>query len=549
MARLRSRRGSVAYGTVAAVWLRPLTVERHSQRWRTLAWSFAAAGVLLRLVQYGWNRSWWIDESMVVLNIVQRTAGELMGPLDLNQAAPPLFLLIERAAVVTLGTSEHSLRLFPLLCGIAAVVVITAVAVRWIGGPGAALTAGVVAFSETLIWHSVEAKPYSSDVLLAAVVWWMAVRADQADAPGALRRWLGWCGVSAVLLWASYPLIFVVVGIVLVRLARLAPGAGPAPWNLRRLALWAAGAAVPAVSFGLLWFLVIRHQQQGDLYQYWDESFADWSRPWTLPFWTVDGMNSIFNYVVPDMGAPLLALGIVAFIAAWQHRRERDGEWERGLRLVAPILLTMAAGAVGEYPFPGRRLTVFLAPALCWLAGSGFLTLLAWVVQRWPNRRLALYTAGAVGVLPLLVSLGAVLPQVVDPPHRGQIRPAARELLRHYQDEPVAVLGEVRPLQLYATTAGQWQRLRDQVVASFGTPDTDTEAAMALIDEAREAAGDDPGRGRYWIIFEYPGEEVRRNYLVAVESVAPEARPRLEVDGAMLLEVSPEAAPAGVNTQ
>ena len=502
-----------------------MTPEIPNPRWRTLAWSIAAAGILLRVVQYAWNRSWWVDESMVVLNIVRRSAGQLVGPLDLAQAAPPLFLLIERLAVVAMGTSEYALRLFPLLCSIGAVAMITAAAIRWIGGPGAALAAGMAAFSDMLIWHGVEAKPYSSDVLLAAIVWWIAMPADAEQSPS-LRRWLAWCGVSAVLLWASYPLIFVVVGIVLVRLFFLA---GRHRADVRCLAARGAAAVVPAVSFVLVWYVAIRHQQQGNLYAYWDEGFADWSRPWMVPLWALIGLNSIFNYVIRDMGTPLLALGIVGVIAHWKTRRVQV--W----LLIAPILLAMAAGAVGEYPFPGKRLTVFLTPAVCWLAGLGLAALLAWVARRWPKQLLPQAVAAAVGIVPLLVALSIVLPQAIDPPHRGQVRPVARQLLADHRDEPVAVLGEVRPFQLYALAAGRWQDLEDSVAASFDTPDTDTESAVDLIDQARRAADG----GRYWIVFEYARDRVRRNYLTAIESAAPGAQPRLDIDGAMLLEVSP----------
>src|SRR5579872_3546984 len=68
-------------------------------------------GVVCRVRLYAARISYWNDEAFVVLNVLDHRASELIGPLDYNQAAPPGFLWIERAAAVTLGTGEYSLRL------------------------------------------------------------------------------------------------------------------------------------------------------------------------------------------------------------------------------------------------------------------------------------------------------------------------------------------------------------------------------------------------------------------------------------------------------
>src|SRR5207249_2944193 len=75
-------------------------------------------GVIVRCVQYLANRSLWLDESMLALNITHRTFTQLLQPLDYDQGAPFAFLIIERAFVQLLGNSEYALRLFPLLAGI-----------------------------------------------------------------------------------------------------------------------------------------------------------------------------------------------------------------------------------------------------------------------------------------------------------------------------------------------------------------------------------------------------------------------------------------------
>ncbi len=98
----------------------------------TLKWSFEnisvliifLLGILLRLRQYFIGRSLWVDEAMLALNIVNRNFAGLLKPLDLDQGAPIGFLLVEKVFNLLLGRNEYSLRLFPLLLGLALVMAV-----------------------------------------------------------------------------------------------------------------------------------------------------------------------------------------------------------------------------------------------------------------------------------------------------------------------------------------------------------------------------------------------------------------------------------------
>ena len=74
------------------------------------------SGVLLSIVQFVYNRSLWVDESKLALNIISRNNFELLKPLDAIQIAPVLFLQIEKILSLLIPNSEYGLRLFPLLC-------------------------------------------------------------------------------------------------------------------------------------------------------------------------------------------------------------------------------------------------------------------------------------------------------------------------------------------------------------------------------------------------------------------------------------------------
>src|SRR4051812_27662087 len=60
-------------------------------------------GVGLRLIQYGHNRSYWMDEASLVANVRGLAPAAMFGPLAGCQLAPPGFLIAEWAALHAFG--------------------------------------------------------------------------------------------------------------------------------------------------------------------------------------------------------------------------------------------------------------------------------------------------------------------------------------------------------------------------------------------------------------------------------------------------------------
>ena len=109
----------------------------------------ALLGAALRLRQYLFNRSLWVDEVKVALNVIDRNVGELMTvPLAYSQSAPPGFLVSARATVVAFGSSELALRLTPLIAGVLTLLVAVVLARRELKSTAAQATfVGLIALS------------------------------------------------------------------------------------------------------------------------------------------------------------------------------------------------------------------------------------------------------------------------------------------------------------------------------------------------------------------------------------------------------------------
>ncbi len=120
-------------------------------------WIIIIIGVILRLRQYIANRSLWLDEASLALNIVGRSFTGLTQPLDFEQGAPLGFLFIEKAVLLILGNQDYILRLFPLLSGLLSVYFMYLISKEFFGMPGL-FALSIFAVSWTLIYYSSELK-------------------------------------------------------------------------------------------------------------------------------------------------------------------------------------------------------------------------------------------------------------------------------------------------------------------------------------------------------------------------------------------------------
>lgn len=168
-------------------------------------------GIFVRLFHLFYNRSLWLDECYLATSLIKMNYIELVThPLDYQQKAPIGFLWSVKTCIYLLGTNEMVLRLFPMLCGIVSIVLFIPVA-RYFLRPLAAVTAvAILAMAPPLVFHSVEIKQYSTELLATVLILYIYIRYQHRLTWGSLLTW----GLSgAVILWFSYSSIFILAGI------------------------------------------------------------------------------------------------------------------------------------------------------------------------------------------------------------------------------------------------------------------------------------------------------------------------------------------------
>jgi hypothetical protein len=414
----------------------------HGRRAWLLPALLCLLGAGLRLWQYAAGASLWADEANLALNIVERPVGQLLGPLDYRQVAPPGWLVLVKAAVAVLGGSEHALRLVPFLGSLTALPLCWHVARRALPGRLAPpLALGLVAAGIPFIFYAAQVKPYSTDVAVALGLLALALSVS-LDGPGAGRALaLGAAGFVAP--WISYPAVLVEAGL-LVALGATAllrhDRAALRPLGLVALACLASGAGALAWARGTM-------TADDALYfqRFWAGDFMPipprdlWDLGWPIARLTTVYGGGGLRYPAPGL---LLALGALGACGLWRARR--DGAW----LLLGPILATLGAAAVRAYPFE-PRVVLFLFPVFLMLTAAGPDALAGLAGGSRPN--VAAVAAAACAALALYGLARSPLPQAPEP-----LAPVLQAMHRAWQpgDRAYVYYGGEKAFIYYARRLG-----------------------------------------------------------------------------------------------
>ena len=121
---------------------------RFQRLFPALTITLLSAGILLRFIGYLESGSLWFDEAMLALNVVEKNFIELLGPLEFQQIAPPLFLVLAKSATIVFGENEFALRLIPLLASLLSLIVFYLLLKRAFGPALLIVPLGLFAFAE-----------------------------------------------------------------------------------------------------------------------------------------------------------------------------------------------------------------------------------------------------------------------------------------------------------------------------------------------------------------------------------------------------------------
>jgi len=448
-----------------------------------LPWIFVLVGAGLRIRAYLANRSLWLDEAMLAINVLRRSFVELLQPLDHHQAAPVGFLWLEKTATICFGPGEMALRLVPLVASLASLPLFLMLARRMLDARGAVIAIGLFAIAQPLVYFASEAKQYSLDVFFAIAILLSAVRFHQ-DALGIGRAALLVCvGIAAT--WFSHPAIFVLAG----------AGATLFVVNFRKdpLRAWIMGwiGAAWLVSFAIGYWLFMRPiANDPHMANYWQKAFLPSPTPSITTLQTY--LKSFFALFADTLELTVAGLSAAAFVlgcaAMLQCAKSRAVGW----LVLTPVGFLAAAALMKRYPLDGR-LILFITPML-------FLLIAAGVESAWK------FKIGKVSVGLMLLIMLSIMPvfkavqTLKFPRQRQEIRPVLEHVSDHAQAGDVVYLyeGSHRAFEYYSLVSDRY--VPKQVTLIHGKRfQNDWRAYRQDLDQI-------DGKGRVWVVFSHVHE-------------------------------------------
>lgn len=323
--------------------------------WKWLAVAIMVVGAVIRLRQYLADRPLWGDEASLAISMIKLDFAGLTGPLHYNQAAPLGFLWAEKAIESLWGYSEYALRLFPLIAGIVALLLICLVAREIMGRAASLCSVAMAALNWKLIYYSSEVKQYSSDTAWCLLVVWLTLRI--INGRDGARDCLAWLIAILVAGWFCQPVWFFIPMLWLVLLPELMVH----QMVRARWPFWSA--LFIGLNLILVFFVTLsRIMVSPALLRFWAETFMPMP-PWRDTGWFVRSFAGFMNDFVGMQGivAGCILLG-GAIALSWR-------KWRYALVICGAVPLMLLASAFNLYPIWGRLL-LFLIPFVllvnCW---------------------------------------------------------------------------------------------------------------------------------------------------------------------------------------
>jgi hypothetical protein len=329
----------------------------------TILWASGLIfGLVVRAATFLHSNTLEIDESALLINILERDWTQLWSPLN-NQHAPIGYLLCLKLATKLGGESYFTFRICNLVVGFVTMLLVAFYSRKWFSLPTAALATWIVAISSGAIFFSVVAKQYAFDLGLTWILLAICMRhllqpdVNTPNFPFALAP------VGVILVWMSHPIIFVLIGYLSATTFQVfQQRSNRWRWLVVLTVVWFS-------SFILNYFLVLRHSAS-------DQFLKDFWHPYFAPFppssladfkWYLDRFFDLFfngPFFFTVSGAVMVLFVCLGISRLWQLNKSVL------IFLVSPILCALAASALKLYPFYDRFL-LFSVPLLLVLFGYG----------------------------------------------------------------------------------------------------------------------------------------------------------------------------------
>jgi len=322
-------------------------------------------------------RPFWIDEWFTIYNLKTKSAAELMGPLDLMQQFPRVYLVLLKWFVSFFDYSYVSLRLPSYVISLLTIVLSYRVMNKIFGKQIVArhLFVLILISSYTFTEYFVQAKQYSMDIFLSVFAVWQLVALQEikpghATSPG---RYAFLCISFLIVPFLSYPYTIAIAPVFVVAMFRCisllnAKEHLPAKW--KTIGLQCFPLLICAASIALFYEIDIKQlSQDKNMYRFWEFLLPDANNKLhsTLTaFYKVFsqlGSGDIFGNLFGILGIAAFISGIIFCIKAYT-RKQHDLSFDLATYSCLLLLLAFTLFLFKKLPLGTPRLNAFTVPSL-----------------------------------------------------------------------------------------------------------------------------------------------------------------------------------------
>jgi hypothetical protein len=300
--------------------------------------------VVLSFIHFLCNRSLWLDEAMVSLNIINRSYTGLLNPLDYMQVAPIGFLEMEKMFSVLIPNSEYGLRIFPLLCFWASVYLFYKVTlILSKDAKIVLLSVSVFCLNTSLLYYSSEVKQYMTDVFVCLLMYYLLLKEYKNNTNRTMLLTL--FGIVSICLSNISPIILCTIGLFLL-ISQVKNKQTNYLYLLMLFFIWTLG-------FGLYYYrFIYQHPNRAGMLAYWGNSFMP------INIFKIDFWDFCF-YKTKMLFGSLLSFGVTGlipfvFFLIGLYKLHKDKCNKILFLLLLPSLLQLVLSGFKLYPFDLR---------------------------------------------------------------------------------------------------------------------------------------------------------------------------------------------------
>ncbi len=312
-------------------------------------------GIIAAIINFLHNRSLWFDESLLALNIVDKTYSELLQPLDYNQVAPIGFLFVEKFIAGWFDYNDWSLRIFPFLCYLGSIPLFYLFNKKLHGSKEISFIAvALFSINSSIVYYSFEVKQYSTDVFSAILLLFIGIKLIEDNI--GKRSLIAYTIISMlVVFFSNVSIILLITNAILIFYTKIYL---KKQWNHKTwipIIIW-------LVSFVFYFsFFIYHHPSKRTMLRYWTQKNAFLplnifdSKTYQFLF---DKLTIIFNSIIANntFGWIYFTMFIIGLFVILKRKRIL-------FILIFPLILHLILSGLKLYPFH-TRLILYLIPLL-----------------------------------------------------------------------------------------------------------------------------------------------------------------------------------------